>query len=130
MTTTPNDRRYHPDHIWAVAEKAEVRIGVTDYAQEQLSEVVYVGLPEPGTSIEQGEPFGEIESTKTLNDLISPVSGTIRARNEELLANPALVNTDPYGQGWMVVATLDGTRQLENLLSANQYDERTSGSEG
>ena len=122
--TTPDDRRYHEEHTWARREDDGVRVGITDHAQDQLSDVVYVGLPENGTRVEQGQQFGEIESTKTLSDLISPVTGTVKQRNDDLGQNPTLVNEDPYGRGWMVVVDVKDEAQLEDLLTGDQYDER------
>jgi glycine cleavage system H protein len=123
VATTPEDIRYHPEHMWARLEGTRVRIGITDYAQDALSSAVYVDLPEPGTRVQQGQPCGEIESTKTISDLIASVTGTVVERNDALQGDPELVNRDPYGGGWMLLVELDG--EPTGLLSARQYAERT-----
>lgn len=122
---TPQDRRYHREHTWARVEGDQITIGITDYAQEQLHDVVYVGLPEIGTTVEQNQPFGEIESTKAVNDLYAPVSGTVVERNDALASRPTLVNSDAYGQGWMIRVTSRDLAQVEALLQAEAYEKHT-----
>ena len=120
MTEVPTDRRYTKEHEWARVDDGRVVVGITDYAQDQLGDVVFVGLPEPGTQVEAGKPLGEVESTKSVSDVYSPVSGTVVDRNPELESNPELINSDPYGTGWLV--TIDaGGADLESLLSADDY---------
>jgi glycine cleavage system H protein len=126
MYELPADLHYSQDHLWAHAEPdgGLVRVGVTDYAQQTLGDVVDVSLPEPGESVTAGEPFGDIESVKSVNDLVAPVTGTVRARNDDLPDNPDRVNADPYGQGWMLdietdPATLD--QQLAGLMDDEAY---------
>jgi glycine cleavage system H protein len=102
-----------------------VRVGITDYAQDQVGTVVYVDLPEPGTHVEAATSFGEIESTKTVSDLIAPLAGTVVARNDALADDPELVNGDPYGQGWLVLIEPDDPGQLDGLLTPKQYRQRT-----
>lgn len=124
MATTPEDVQYHPEHMWARREGTRARIGITDYAQDALSTVVYVDLPEAGTRVQQGQPCGEIESTKTVNDVVASVTGTVVERNDALRADPELVNRDPYGGGWMLLVQVDG--EPTGLLSARQYAEQTA----
>lgn len=119
MTETPAGLRYTPEHEWAREEDGRVVVGITDYAQDQLGDVVYVSLPEPGTAVTAGQPLGEVESTKSVSDIYSPVDGTVIERNTELEEHPELVNSDPYGAGWLVVLQSDGN--LDGLLSAQDY---------
>lgn len=98
----PKGLRYSDDDLWVEADGALRRVGVTDYAQDQLGEVVWLDLPEPGAQIAAGEPFGVIESAKAVIDLISPLTGVVRERNEAVLAQPTLVNEQPYGAGWLL----------------------------
>lgn len=97
-----------------------------DYAQKQLHEVVYIGLPEVGATVEQNRPFGEVESIEAVNDLYVPVSGTVVERNDALASQPTLVNTDAYGQGWMIRARADELGQVEALLHAEAYEKHTA----
>lgn len=117
----PDDRRYTAEHEWARREGASVTIGITHYAQDALGDVVYVDLPAAGTRVEQGQPFGEVESTKSVSDLYAPLTGVIAARNEALEQNPELVNADPYGDGWMVTIEADDPEGVDALLSAEDY---------
>jgi glycine cleavage system H protein len=125
MPNSPSELRYHPKDTWARLDGGRVRVGVTDFAQEELDTVVFVDLPQVGDRLEQGEAFGQIESSKTVSDLVAPVSGTILERNEALQDDPEAVNRDPYGQGWMVLIEVDDVTQLDGLLSAEEYDEQT-----
>jgi len=130
MPDIPTDLRYSKDHLWARPGPAArmARIGVTDFAQQSLGDVVDVTLPRPGDMVTAGEACGDIESTKSVSDLIAPVTGTVRARNEDLTGAPDLVNTDPYGQGWMLEIETDPatlTRQLAELMDARAYREVT-----
>jgi glycine cleavage system H protein len=120
VTEVPDDRRYTREHEWARAEGGRIFIGITDYAQDQLGDVVFVGLPEPGTEVAAGEPLGEVESTKSVSDIYSPVSGEVVERNDDVEATPELVNSDPYGEGWLVVVEASET-SLDELLSADDY---------
>jgi glycine cleavage system H protein len=117
----PEDLRYTEEHEWARADGARVTVGITDYAQDALGDVVYVDLPASGTKVEAGQPFGEVESTKSVSDLYAPVSGTIVERNEALETSPELVNSDPYGDGWMVIIEADDAASVEGLLDAGAY---------
>ena len=119
MSDIPDDRRYSREHEWAREDGARVLVGITDFAQEQLGDVVYVGLPDAGTEVEAGKPLGEVESTKSVSDVYSPVTGTVREKNAAVEASPELVNQDPYGEGWLVAIEPSGA--LEGLLSAEEY---------
>ena len=99
----PDGLYYHKEYLWARVEKGKARIGITDYAQKQLREIVYVELPSVGNTITQNDPFGTVESVKAVNDLIAPISGKIEEVNEELGSKPELLNEDPYGKGWLLV---------------------------
>lgn len=122
----PEDLKYTEEHEWARADGDRLTVGITHYAQDSLGDVVYVDLPAAGTRVERGQPFGEVESTKSVSDLYAPVTGTIVERNEALESSPELVNSDPYGQGWMVVIEVQDTASVDTLLSAAQYAELTA----
>lgn len=125
MSEAPNDRRYTKEHEWAREQDGRVIVGITDYAQDQLGDVVFVGLPEPGAQVEAGKPLGEVESTKSVSDVYSPVSGTVLEANGELESTPELINSDPYGAGWLV--TIDaGGGGLDVLMSAAEYQALTT----
>lgn len=102
-------------------------IGITDFAQEELGDVVYVELPKSGAELVEGKPFGVVESVKTASDLYAPVSGTIVDVNEKLVDQPELVNRDPYGEGWMIVVQMSDPSQVDNLLTAAQYEAQIAG---
>lgn len=118
----PPDLKYTEEHEWARAEGTRVTVGITTYAQDALGDVVYVDLPATGTRVESGQPFGEVESTKSVSDLYAPVSGTIVERNESLESSPELVNSDPYGEGWMVVIEVENPSVLDGLLDVGAYE--------
>ena len=101
----PENLSYHKEYLWAKVEDGKVKIGMIDFAQKQLHDIVYIELPSVGDTITQGEPFGTIESVKAVSDLVAPVSGTIEAINEELESKPELLNEDGYGDGWILVVT-------------------------
>jgi glycine cleavage system H protein len=117
----PEDLKYTKEHEWAQASDGRVRVGITHFAQDSLGDIVYVDLPGPGTQVTAGQPFGEVESTKSVSDLYSPITGTISERNSALEDAPELVNQDPYDQGWMVVIEPADPTELDALLSAEQY---------
>jgi len=124
----PEDRRYTAEHEWAqpTGSGTVLRIGITDFAQEALGDIVYVSLPEVGQALEPGQNFGEVESTKSVSDLYAPLAGTVTARNDALEATPELVNSDPFGEGWMVeIEASDGTA-VDGLLDAAAYGEIVS----
>jgi glycine cleavage system H protein len=124
----PSELRYTEEHEWTRADGARVTVGITEYAQDALGDVVYVDLPATGTRVEKGQPFGEVESTKSVSDLYAPLSGTIVERNEALESNPELVNSDPYGEGWMVVLEVEDAADVDSLLSAEDYEKLTASS--
>ena len=118
----PEDLKYTAEHEWIRAvSDTTVRFGITDYAQDALGDIVYVSLPEPGSAISEGETCGEVESTKSVSDVYAPVTGTVTARNEALVATPEVVNADPYGEGWMVEVELADRGQLDLLLDSAGY---------
>ncbi len=119
MTEFPSDLRYTREHEWAREEDGRVIVGITDHAQDQLGDVVFVGLPEPGAEVKAGEPLGEVESTKSVSDIYSPVSGKVLEAYAEVEATPELINEDPYGRGWLV--SIDAAGGLDGLLSADDY---------
>jgi glycine cleavage system H protein len=122
----PADLRYTAEHEWVRSEGDDVSIGITDHAQDQLGDVVYVDLPPVGATVEAGAPFGEIESTKSVSDLFAPLTGTITARNDVLEDRPELLNSDPYGEGWLVKITPTDATAADSLLDATAYGELTS----
>ena len=126
MAEAPEDLRYTEDHEWARRDGEVIRIGITDYAQDELGDIVYVDLPAAGAEVERGQPFGEVESTKSVSDLFAPVSGTIEERNEALEERPELVNQDPYGEGWMVALRPSDPDELGELLDAAAYRDLTA----
>ncbi|HEX2049982.1 MAG TPA: glycine cleavage system protein GcvH [Actinomycetota bacterium] len=127
MGDVPDDRRYTSEHEWAREDGGRVVMGITDYAQDQLGDVVFVGLPEPGTAVTAGEPLGEVESTKSVSDVYSPVTGTVVETNGRLEQTPELINQDPYGDGWMVAIAPSGD-ESGDLMSADEYRKLVEGS--
>jgi glycine cleavage system H protein len=121
----PSDLRYSSDHEWASRSGGEVRIGITDYAQDALGDVVFVDLPTVGNAVVAGGTIGEVESTKSVSEIYSPVTGTISAVNELLKDAPEKVNSDPYGEGWICVVTLSDDTTFEALLDASAYGDLT-----
>jgi glycine cleavage system H protein len=120
----PDDLRYSSDHEWVrVTNDGTVRLGITDYAQNSLGDIVFVQMPEPGTDVEAGDPLGEVESTKSVSDVLAPVSGTVTARNDTLDSTPELINSDPYGDGWMIEIELSDPSAVDALLDAAGYAE-------
>src|SRR5205807_2585219 len=118
----PEDLRYTREHEWARGEgDGRVRVGITDYAQDALGDVVYIDTPETGTEVTAGQPFGEVESTKSVSDVYAPVSGKVIERNGQLEDRPELVNGDPYGDGWMIAIEATDPTALDGLLDAAAY---------
>ncbi len=118
----PDDLRYTKEHEWARTEgDGRIRVGITDYAQDALGDVVYVDIPETGAEVTAGQPFGEVESTKSVSDVYAPVSGTVIERNAQLEERPELVNSDPYGGGWMIAIEVAEGASLDSLLDAGAY---------
>ncbi len=117
----PEDRKYTREHEWVQIEDGVAVVGITDYAQRELGDVVFVNLPAVGTRVKQFERFGEIESVKAVSDLYAPVSGEVTEVNPRLSSEPELVNRSPYGDGWMIKIRLEDPAELNNLLSAEEY---------
>ena len=123
----PTDRRYTKEHEWVKHEGGEAVVGITDYAQDQLGDVVYVELPKVGARVEQFKPFGVIESVKTASDLYAPISGEVTAVNEAVVNDPALVNQSPYDEAWLIRVRPSDPTELDRLLTAEQYGEQIAG---
>ena len=123
----PADRKYTKEHEWVMADGGSATIGITNYAQESLGDIVFVDLPKVGSEIAAGKMFGTVESVKAVSDLYAPVSGTVSAVNEQLSANPALINTDPYGGGWIFKLKLADSSQVNALKTPVQYGEQLGG---
>ncbi len=123
----PDDLRYTAEHEWVKAVEGGVRIGITDHAQQALGDIVFVTLPEVGARVEAGQPFGEVESTKSVSDVYAPVSGEVVARNDVLDARPELVNADPYGDGWMAEIRPNDQANVGDLLDAAAYGKLVAG---
>jgi glycine cleavage system H protein len=120
---TPEDLKYTEEHEWvASTDGGRVRVGITDYAQDQLGEVVFVQLPEVGQKVGAGAPAGEVESTKSVSEIYAPVAGEVSAVNEALDEQPELINSDPYGEGWIFELTVEDPDALDGLLDAEAYD--------
>jgi glycine cleavage system H protein len=117
----PDDLRYHKEHTWVKVSGKKVTIGITDYAQDALGDVVYVDLPEVDTDVEANSEIGEIESTKTTSSLIAPVSGKITETNEDISESPEILNEDPYGKGWIAILELADITELDDLMDASEY---------
>lgn len=120
--TVPTDLRYTRDHEWVRLDGEEAVVGITAYAAEQLGDIVFVELPAAGTAVEASRPFGVVESVKAVSDLFAPLAGEVVATNEALAGGPELVNSDPYGDGWMVRLRLADAADLDDLLDADAYD--------
>jgi glycine cleavage system H protein len=118
----PDDLRYTKEHEWVRDEgSGRARVGITDYAQDALGDVVYVDVPQTGVEVTADQPFSEVESTKSVSDVYAPVSGTVAERNPQLEDRPELVNQQPYGDGWLVVIEMRDPGQLEGLMDAEAY---------
>jgi len=124
-----SDRRYSQDHEWALMETdGRVRIGISDFAQDALGDIVYVELPEVGGTFAGGDSMCEVESTKSVSDVFAPVGGTVEAVNEALSERPELLNADPYGEGWIAVLAPTEPSEYDSLMDAAAYEELTAGS--
>lgn len=117
----PEDLKYTKEHEWLRIEDGVAVVGITDYAQHELGDVVFVELPGEGDEVAAGEPFGTVESVKTVSDLYAPLSGEVVEINEELADNPQYVNEDPYGKGWMIKISIADDVEIEDLLDADSY---------
>jgi glycine cleavage system H protein len=126
MSNIPADLSYTAEHEWVSAPNADgvVRVGITDFAQDALGDVVYAQLPEPGTTVKGNDVVGEVESTKSVSDIYAPVGGEIVSRNEALDTDSALINSDPYGDGWLFEVKLAEADAIETLLSASEYEQQ------
>jgi glycine cleavage system H protein len=120
--SVPNDLRYTRDHEWLRLDGEEATVGITAYAADQLGDIVFVELPDAGRELDQARPFGVVESVKAVSDLFAPISGEVVAINTALAAGPELVNSDPYGDGWMIKVKVADASQLDDLLDGEAYD--------
>ena len=122
MSNIPDELKYTGEHEWVqISDGTTARVGITDYAQEALGDVVYVSLPEVGSAVTKGTAIGEIESTKSVSDLFAPLSGTVNARNDSLDEQPDMINSDPYGAGWIFEIELSEPAEVDDLLDAAAY---------
>lgn len=121
----PDDLRYSSDHEWIRAEDGRIRIGITDYAQDSLGDIVYVQVPEVGAELSVGDVFGEVESTKSVSEIYAPAAGVVVEVNADLELTPELVNSDPYGSGWMILMEPSEPADLDGLLDADGYRKLT-----
>jgi glycine cleavage system H protein len=123
----PDGLRYTAEHEWVAPAAGALRVGITDFAQDALGDIVYVQLPEAGSAITAGQSLGEVESTKSVSEIYAPVSGKVTSRNERLGEEPELINTDPYGDGWLVEIEPDSATAIDELLDAEGYRRLTEG---
>jgi len=117
----PDNLQYHKEHTWVKLSGKKVTIGITDYAQDALGDILYIDLPEVDTDVEANSEIGEIESTKATSSIISPVSGRVIEVNENLSESPEIINEDPYGKGWIAILEIDDTSELDDLMDASEY---------
>jgi len=127
MANIPEDLHYSKDHEWVRVEGNVAVVGITDYAQDSLGDVVYVELPKPGEEFAANESFGSVESVKAVSEVFSPVSGKVVANNETLADEPEKVNQDPYGDGWMIRVEMSNPGEVDSLLTAAEYEDFTKG---
>jgi glycine cleavage system H protein len=118
----PDDIKYHREHAWVRVEGKNATIGITDFAQQQLGDIVYVDLPEAETEVDADSELCEIESTKATSPVISPISGSIREVNDDLADSPEVINEDPYGNGWIAVIAMSDTSEVNDLMSRDEYE--------
>ncbi|MEF8832950.1 MAG: glycine cleavage system protein GcvH [Candidatus Thermoplasmatota archaeon] len=123
MSEIPDDLKYTEDHEWIEVKEGEARYGITDHAQDELGDIVYVELPEEGEEVSKGDMLGVIESVKTVSDLYAPLSGTVKDVNEDLEASPEIMNEDPYGDGWVVVIDIADKDEVDGLLVPDEYED-------
>jgi glycine cleavage system H protein len=127
VQVTPEELKYTEEHEWVARKEGNtIRVGITEYAQDQLGEVVYVQLPEVGNQVEAGAPAGEVESTKSVSEIYAPVGGEVTAVNEALDEQPELINSDPYGEGWIFEITIEDPDAVDGLLDAEAYQALTA----
>lgn len=122
----PNDLRYSDEHVWVKVEGNNVRVGITDFAQSELGDIVFVELPEVGAEVEADEPFGSVESVKTVSELYAPVNGKVVEINEDLDDSPEFVNESPYEKAWMIVIEPSNMSEVDELMSAEDYEKMVS----
>ncbi len=123
MPNTPSDLRYTREHEWArLEDDGRITIGITDYAQDQLGDIVYLQLPAQGDQVAASEPMGEVESTKSVSDIYSPVTGSVAEVNAEVLETPETINQDPYGEGWLVGVDPSDPTEFDGLMTAEEYE--------
>ncbi len=118
----PSNLRYHQEHEWVRAEGQQATVGISHFAQDALGDIVFIDLPKVGAKVTAGQQIGEVESTKTTSTIYTPVSGTIAKVNADLKDHPEVVNSDPYGKGWMAVIDLTAPAEVEQLMTAAQYE--------
>ncbi|HCL81068.1 MAG TPA: glycine cleavage system protein GcvH [Nitrospiraceae bacterium] len=118
----PDNLKYHKEHTWVKVNGKKATVGITDYAQDALGDIVYIDLPEADTEVEASTEMSEIESTKATSAVIAPVSGTIMEANEKLADSPEIINEDPYGKGWIAVIEMSNESELEDLMDAGDYE--------
>lgn len=118
----PEDLKYHKEHTWVKASGKKATIGITDYAQNALGDIVYIDLPDVDVAVEANSEIGEIESTKATSSIISPVSGRVIEVNEELSESPEIINEEPYGKGWIAVLEIEDKSELDDLMDASEYE--------
>jgi len=118
----PADLRYHQEHEWARIKGTQATVGISHFAQDALGDIVFIDLPKVGTAVQAAQQIGEVESTKTTSTIYTPISGTIVKVNADLKDHPEVINTDPYGQGWMVVIDLSNAGEVDKLMNAAQYE--------
>jgi glycine cleavage system H protein len=118
----PEDLKYHKEHTWVKASGKKATIGITDYAQDALGDIVYIDLPDVDAAVEANSEIGEIESTKATSSIISPVSGRVIEVNEELSESPEIINEEPYGKGWIAVLEIEDKSELDDLMDASEYE--------
>lgn len=123
MIMIPSDLRYHQEHEWVRVNGKQATVGISHFAQDALGDIVFIDLPKSGMAVKSGQQIGEVESTKTTSTIYTPVSGTIVRINDDLKDHPEVVNSDPYGKGWMVIIDLTDAGEVDKLMTAAQYEE-------
>jgi len=118
----PEDLKYHKEHTWVRASGKKATIGITDYAQDALGDIVYIDLPDADTTVDANSEIGEIESTKATSSIISPISGRVIEVNEDLSESPEIINEEPYGKGWIAVLEIEDKSELDDLMDASEYE--------
>ena len=121
--SSPTDLRYTRDHEWVRVDGDQATVGITQYAADQLGDIVFVELPDTGRELEEAKPFGVVESVKAVSDLFAPLTGSVTSTNDALAASPELVNSDPYGEGWMIKITVHDVSEIDDLLDGSAYDD-------